>query len=306
MPQLHFRTAGRSASGFTLIELLVVIAVIALLISILLPGLRGAREKGRETVCAANLRMIGVGIATYAAENGDVTCSGSFDPEVAAGRDGPVDRVGWIADQVNGRFSAPNEQRCPSNPALYNQKLRTPFYTEAQARDLIERGYNSNYTQSWFMARSEWRPASNDYNMRRVRATQGPLKLSRLTRVAPAVVPLLADGKISDDERVLGQRCVATLTDGPFGGPYGVQKYTDFGPAHGFANKFIARKELAKLRANMLFADGHVAALADRDNDGEFGIDNTVDPPRQRDLGHDVFDGVLSLGRASAAAFELE
>lgn len=55
--------------GFTLIELLVVVAIISLLISILLPSLREAKELARRSVCAGNLRNINIGIHGYATEN---------------------------------------------------------------------------------------------------------------------------------------------------------------------------------------------------------------------------------------------
>lgn len=62
----------RRQSGFTLIELLVVVAIIALLIAILLPSLRGAREQGRVAVCLSNLHNIGIAAYSYVTENNSI------------------------------------------------------------------------------------------------------------------------------------------------------------------------------------------------------------------------------------------
>ena len=59
-----------TGSGFTLIELLVVISIIALLLSILLPSLRKAKQQARTVVCASNQRQIGLGLSLYIIEDG--------------------------------------------------------------------------------------------------------------------------------------------------------------------------------------------------------------------------------------------
>ena len=58
----------RSGGGFTLPELLVVVGIIALLLGIVLPIIRVARQAARRTVCLSNERQIGAAIFAYAAD----------------------------------------------------------------------------------------------------------------------------------------------------------------------------------------------------------------------------------------------
>jgi prepilin-type N-terminal cleavage/methylation domain-containing protein len=62
-------TSEKTAGGFTLIELLVVISIIALLLAILMPSLRKAREQARQVVCTNNLHEIGLAALAYSVEN---------------------------------------------------------------------------------------------------------------------------------------------------------------------------------------------------------------------------------------------
>jgi prepilin-type N-terminal cleavage/methylation domain-containing protein len=55
--------------AFTLIELLVVVAVIALLMAILVPVLRSARNQARAVVCQANLKQWGTIFTLYTEDN---------------------------------------------------------------------------------------------------------------------------------------------------------------------------------------------------------------------------------------------
>ena len=51
--------------GFTLLELLVVIGIICVLVAMLLPATRGAREEARRSQCTCNLKQIGLGLQNY-------------------------------------------------------------------------------------------------------------------------------------------------------------------------------------------------------------------------------------------------
>lgn len=55
--------------GFTLIELLVVIAIIAMLLAIVMPGLRKAKESVRSVICRSNLKQWGLCFSMYLEEN---------------------------------------------------------------------------------------------------------------------------------------------------------------------------------------------------------------------------------------------
>jgi prepilin-type N-terminal cleavage/methylation domain-containing protein/prepilin-type processing-associated H-X9-DG protein len=64
------RAESGRRSALTLLELLVVIAIASVLIAILIPSLRGARDQARSVACRSNLRQLMHGMLLYATDDG--------------------------------------------------------------------------------------------------------------------------------------------------------------------------------------------------------------------------------------------
>lgn len=82
------RTSARRSSvtivgAFTLTELLVVISILSLLMALLAPALKKAREKGKQVMCMSNLRQIILATTAYADENGGKITSQFWDGATA-------------------------------------------------------------------------------------------------------------------------------------------------------------------------------------------------------------------------------
>lgn len=111
-------------SAFTLIELLVVIAIIAILLAILLPVLAAAREVARTAKCSGNLHQLGLSLDTYLVDHRETYPghrSGAADGTDADWWWGPLVFDSTLPTRVDREAAAPevvagvfNAFHCPS------------------------------------------------------------------------------------------------------------------------------------------------------------------------------------------------
>ncbi|MCW3060907.1 MAG: prepilin-type N-terminal cleavage/methylation domain [Capsulimonas sp.] len=110
--------------GFTLIELLVVIAIVCILAALIFPAFASSRAKARQSVCASNLRQLGVAFTLYSDDNdqyfphgGDAVDKNTGIWNTAEGGDfgNDVQQMPALTDLLSPYIKSKEIWRCPSD-----------------------------------------------------------------------------------------------------------------------------------------------------------------------------------------------
>ncbi len=121
--------------AFTLIELLVVIAIIALLVGILLPSLRTARDAARAVVCGSNIRQLAMAQTVYATDHKEIYASpttAGADAQVNPNsiafdktEETPTQSHDWFSPIMGLSLNLPTN-RAQRMQAIFNSKIACP------------------------------------------------------------------------------------------------------------------------------------------------------------------------------------
>lgn len=263
--------------AFTLIELLVVLGVIMLLISILLPSLRGAREAARKAVCLSNQKQIGTAMASYALVSKDTLPREGTVVEIGRNEVERRMRVCWpvayrpFLDDRSSVNQDPNDlfDLAPyySDPARPKDSHKIHYVSNAMPmiqKGMVDTGARFNY----------WR-------------RRGPVMSTRL--LSPSTTLYLTE--FSDDaNQVVWSQLQSIVVPELAGHPdeqdlYWSQPYDIWDVLH--LNPLSSQYRIGSTRhgnaGNALFLDGHAATLkkADLENvdtwdDLDYGIRSEI------------------------------
>ena len=133
---------------FTLIELLVVVAIVGIMVSILLPSLSKARDKGYQAVCTSNIKQVGLASQMYIADNngwymGNFKDSTNFSDDSSWHYKLRTSLGLTMGEGNKGQYKEkiPNVLQCPKEPLAYKPNSVRTYSSYQFTR---RRGNNAN------------------------------------------------------------------------------------------------------------------------------------------------------------------
>ena len=267
--------------AFTLIELLVVVSIIALLMAILMPALRKAKEQGQSAACQGNLKGFTLAVHMYAQDHDDGfpeprSCyfytSDNLPGDVSAWRR-------WCNGDVNLRYHAEYGSTffgylanvrsliCPTF-----RRLAKSGYNQSDFDDDIATGVTNydpwmNYTQNAYLGPKDSPCDPLVHKLMNIKepantftfADEGPFKEPGFNTQGLNDTALFPIWPSSAAEGAIQQAGGSAWHVQP--GPEGIGTFTDI--IAGFHNAPSGNRIAGK--GNCAFADGHVGAVSRMD-----------------------------------------
>lgn len=233
----------RTKHGFTLIELLVVISVIAVLMAILLPGLRAAKEQAQRVVCASQLRQLAMAHTMY---------QQSYDGWIV-----PATQTLGVGEYWYNTLGPFFEHRNVSHGSdraddIGREILRCPLDKAAYPKMLNPHGDNP---EGWLSYALNSQPTRHVSSRTKQYAGAGGNKITQLRQPAGTMLHC--------DFAYRAWVCDAvTLTRNQYASEPGA--HYDAMPGYPEQNKTVDVAYRHRGRMNVLWLDGHVSLLEDR------------------------------------------
>lgn len=116
-------SSSRDNRAFTMVEILVTVAILTILVSISVPTFRMMKANARSTLCAANLRNIGIGLNNYFVDKGMTFPSLVVARESRDQDDPAIDTV--LLEYVgNNEFAF----QCPADHGQFFEKTGSSYF----------------------------------------------------------------------------------------------------------------------------------------------------------------------------------